>query len=148
MDIDHFKRINDSYGHSTGDWVLAEVARGIRSLLRNNDVLARYGGEEFVALLSSPSERQSLEAAERIRQHVAQLEILAKNGRRVNVRLSIGIATLDPKAVDPGWPVSADKLINQADQALYRAKNSGRNRVINGGVLQNAPKKIGAGGRH
>lgn len=141
LDIDHFKKINDTFGHQTGDHVLVEVARGIRSLLRNNDVLARYGGEEFVALLAVASEHKAIEVAERIRQRIAHCELSAKDGRPIGVRLSIGVATLDPARMEIEAPIRAEQLIETADLALYQAKNDGRNRVVSAGVIRSGTKK-------
>lgn len=147
LDIDHFKRINDTFGHQTGDLVLAEVARGIRTLLRNNDVLARYGGEEFIALLEVSSEEKGLEVAERIRMRIEQTELTARDGRRIPVHLSIGVATMEPAQWSGDEKVYAAKLIELADQALYLAKGGGRNRVVSAGILRPELRKSAAGGR-
>jgi len=135
LDIDHFKSINDTFGHQTGDRVLAEVAGHVRSLLRNNDVLARYGGEEFVVLLGVTSEQRALEVAERIRSRIAHLELSGKEGETIPVRLSVGVATLNPSSVDMSEGLIGARLVEMADSALYQAKKSGRNRVVNAGVL-------------
>jgi diguanylate cyclase (GGDEF)-like protein len=136
LDIDHFKQINDTFGHQTGDLVLVEVARGIRSLLRNNDVLARYGGEEFVALLEVASEAKGIEVAERIRQRIAGTELQARDGRRIPVHISIGVATMESTQWPPDEKVCAENLIELADRALYQAKGNGRNRVVSAGLLR------------
>ena len=141
LDIDHFKTINDTYGHQAGDQVLIEVAQRMRSMLRNNDVLARYGGEEFVALLAVVSEQKAVEVAERIRQSVARCALNARDGRPIEVRLSIGVATLDPARVELEASIGAERLIELADTALYKAKNSGRDRVVSGGLIQPETKK-------
>jgi diguanylate cyclase (GGDEF)-like protein len=133
LDIDHFKRINDGYGHQAGDLVLVAVAHCIRTQLRNNDVLARYGGEEFVALLAVASESDAHDVAERIRRKVEAAEIKQGGGQRIAVALSIGIATLDPSRLKGRSVQPARELLAIADQALYRAKNAGRNRVVDGG---------------
>ena len=135
LDIDHFKRINDTYGHQTGDLVLAEVAQQIRTQLRSNDVLARYGGEEFVALLSGADLERGIEVAERIRQRIENLEIVDHNQKTVTVTLSIGVAEYDPELVSPVGKEDLVRLLELADQALYVAKREGRNRVESGGVL-------------
>jgi len=135
LDIDHFKRINDAYGHQAGDLVLVAVAHCIRTQLRNNDVLARYGGEEFVALLAVAAESDAREIAERIRAKVAAAEIKQGCGNRIGVTLSIGIATLDPAGWRLAPPQTSRELLAAADRALYRAKEDGRNRVISDGVL-------------
>jgi diguanylate cyclase (GGDEF)-like protein len=149
LDIDHFKTVNDTYGHQSGDRVLVDVAQTIRSMLRNNDVLARYGGEEFVALLSTgTSNRAAAEVAERIRQSIADGEFCGKGGEALRISLSIGVATLDPTRVS-GIDATAAKLIEAADMALYRAKNNGRNCVVSRGFvepsLQEVPRQYVAG---
>ncbi|WP_240342463.1 diguanylate cyclase [Methylococcus sp. EFPC2] len=147
LDIDHFKRINDTFGHQTGDLVLGEVARGIRSLLRNNDVLARYGGEEFIALLEVSSEDKAMEVAERIRLHVERADLTSRDGRRIPVHLSIGVATMEPSQWAGDEKTYAAKLIDLADRALYLAKGRGRNRVVSAGLLRPEPRKTAAGTR-
>lgn len=141
LDIDHFKGINDTFGHQTGDRVLAEVAGHVRTLLRNNDVLARYGGEEFVVLLSVASEQRALEVAERIRSRIAHLQIADKEGHSIPVRLSVGVATLSPAIVDMSEGLLGAQLVEMADSALYQAKKTGRNRVVNAGVLFSGSRK-------
>ncbi|NJD06800.1 MAG: sensor domain-containing diguanylate cyclase [Methylococcaceae bacterium] len=135
LDIDHFKRINDSYGHQTGDLALVAVAHCIRTQLRNNDVLARYGGEEFVALLTVAAESDAREVAERIRRKVESAEIKHGGGKHIPVALSIGIATLEPNRLPHRGIQPASELLALADLALYRAKNGGRNRVEDGGLV-------------
>lgn len=134
LDIDHFKRINDTFGHQSGDLVLAEVASQIRSQLRSQDVLARYGGEEFVALLSSASERQAIEIAERIRKRIQAHQIVDHNGQTITVTLSIGVAEYDPARVSPMTETDQQRFLELADQALYVAKRNGRNQVASGGT--------------
>jgi two-component system cell cycle response regulator len=148
LDVDHFKAINDTYGHQTGDQVLIEVAQRIRSMLRNNDVLARYGGEEFVALLVVGSERKAIEVAERIRHNVADCQLSARDGASITVRLSIGVATLDPASVGADVPICPDRLIEQADRALYDAKKGGRDRVVSAGLIDMGAKKRQRVGTH
>lgn len=144
LDIDHFKRINDTYGHQSGDLVLAEVASQIRSQLRSQDVLARYGGEEFVALLSSADERRAQEVAERIRRRIEAHKITDHNGRTISVTLSIGAAEYDPKQVSAMTEIDQQRFLELADQALYAAKRSGRNRVASGGVYFRPPEALAA----
>ena len=120
LDIDHFKAINDTYGHSVGDVVLKAVARCVAASIRKVDFAARYGGEEFVAVLEETDSKGALIMAERLRQRVSSLEFEElKNGNSVTV--SIGIATF------PADSTSIEELIALADTALYRAKNDGRN---------------------
>jgi diguanylate cyclase (GGDEF)-like protein len=119
LDVDHFKRYNDTFGHLSGDDVLRTVSRTLRATVRDVDLVARYGGEEFVALLESTDRETATQVAERIRSAIAETEWL---GRPVTV--SLGVASADPPS-----PAAVRELIGQADQALYRAKNSGRNQA-------------------
>jgi two-component system, cell cycle response regulator len=132
LDIDHFKQINDSYGHQTGDQVLMRVAALIRAQMRTTDVLSRYGGEEFSALLANTPEPEAVEVAERIRTSVEQHSFTADDGQTFNVTISIGIATLDGGQSGQSTSVknTAHILVGQADQALYKAKSAGRNQVF------------------
>lgn len=134
LDIDHFKSINDKYGHQAGDQVLTKIAAGIRSQLRNNDVLARYGGEEFVALLSGASVQKAMEVAERIRKQVETCVIANQDGNPIKATLSIGVSTFIPNVHTPYQSANVTRFIRLADNALYGAKDTGRNRVVNGGV--------------
>ena len=125
MDVDHFKAINDTYGHDVGDEVLRELVRRIDSNLRDLDLACRYGGEEFVGALSGVGLETARHVAERLRQVVAErpFPVLTENGG-LRVTISIGVAvTVAPDD-------SADLLLRRADEALYRAKKSGRNRVV------------------
>jgi diguanylate cyclase (GGDEF)-like protein/PAS domain S-box-containing protein len=130
FDIDHFKRINDTYGHSIGDQVLRALADCFRRNKRGIDVEGRYGGEEFVLLLPETLLPGASQIAERLRQSVADLSIpvCRANGdsSSVNLRItvSVGVANMMPEIS------SLDALIDRADQALYRAKDSGRNRIV------------------
>jgi len=122
VDIDRFKRLNDTYGHAVGDHVLREVARAIASAVREGDVPARFGGEEFVVLLRNPGPRVAVEVGERVRRAVADLDLRRFGVPRVSV--SVGVAVADrPEAV-------LDDVIDEADRALYRAKRAGRDRVV------------------
>ncbi|GAB6068327.1 hypothetical protein JCM13664_16460 [Methylothermus subterraneus] len=140
LDIDHFKRINDTYGHPTGDLVLAEVASQIRAQLRSQDVLARYGGEEFVALLSGADEKRAQEVAERIRRRIEALKITDHNHRVISVTLSIGLAEYNPNQVTAMTEIDQQRFLELADQALYVAKRNGRNQVASGGVYLRPPE--------
>lgn len=135
LDVDHFKQVNDRYGHQVGDRVLMEVATLIRAQLRGNDVLARYGGEEFAALLAQTGPAAANEVAERIRGSIAARRFELADGEPFRVTISIGIATFDP-AADPRFQsMEGSYLIGQADKALYQAKAEGRNKVVNSGVV-------------
>ncbi|MFE8643677.1 diguanylate cyclase [Sphingomonas sp. NCPPB 2930] len=121
IDIDHFKRINDTYGHSVGDNVIRSLANLLRQRLRRADQLGRYGGEEFVAVLPDCSPAQAHTVLDGIRQHFSQLEFIDQ-GRRFHVTLSAGIAAV--RATDqPG------ETLERADRALYAAKHGGRDRI-------------------
>lgn len=123
MDIDHFKQINDTFGHSAGDMVLKSIAAACAGAIREVDIIGRVGGEEFVAVLVGADGNTALSTAERIRQTVETLELIAKNGAPVHVTISIGIAVLsDETLFEDVW--------EQADQALYQAKAEGRNRIV------------------
>ncbi|MEK7996194.1 MAG: GGDEF domain-containing protein [Planctomycetota bacterium] len=128
LDIDHFKRVNDSYGHQAGDAVLSTLGSLIKASERGPDVVARYGGEEFLIICVSTTIDGAVLVAERLRQLVEshQIEIPDDAGGRktIQVTVSIGAVSLG-KRVD-----SKDKLIQAADKSLYRAKHEGRNRVI------------------
>lgn len=129
LDIDKFKRINDTLGHLAGDQVLRDVARLIKLQLRSNDVIARFGGEEFIVLLPQTGQRQACEIAERIRASIAAQPLQPLPDENLSVTISIGIAMLPDKAVaDDSTP--GQQLISAADAALYQAKEDGRNRVV------------------
>jgi diguanylate cyclase (GGDEF)-like protein len=123
VDIDHFKLVNDRFGHSTGDQVLRGVASAITTAVRDEDTPARYGGEEFAVLLRRADEAQAVEVAERIRRAVVRLHP-ASLGITEPVTVSVGVAVAGPGGV----PVS--RLVERADGALYRAKRQGRDRVV------------------
>jgi diguanylate cyclase (GGDEF)-like protein len=122
LDIDRFKQLNDTYGHTVGDVVLKKVAALLSKAVRKGDVLARYGGEEFVILLSEATYRATTEIAERIRKSVAASSVHPAGPRR-RVTVSIGWALY------PNDTRESDNLIELADKALYFAKDTGRNRV-------------------
>ena len=123
FDADRFKRVNDRYGHPVGDVILQHVSRIGRSVLRGYDVLARYGGEEFIAMLTDTTSSQAALLAERLRKGVEQRPFVTEDGEAIKVTVSIGVAQARP-------PFDKKEIITQADQALYRAKETGRNRVV------------------
>lgn len=123
LDVDHFKRVNDTYGHATGDDALRMVAGGCQSILREYDILGRLGGEEFVVILPGATADESRVVAERVRRHIARMPIPGPDGR-FHLTSSIGISALD------GTNDTLEKAIHRADLALYRAKREGRNRVV------------------
>jgi len=124
IDIDHFKRFNDTFGHAAGDEVLRSVAKFLLTLVRGEDILCRFGGEEFVLLQVKASAEAILQRAEKFRQGIGKHEIVDDGQRLGPVTLSIGISMF------PDHGTSAQAVLHAADTALYRAKNSGRNRVV------------------
>lgn len=122
LDIDHFKRINDTYGHATGDNVLVGLARQIQHDIREVDILGRYGGEEFTIVLPETDLKSGRAIAERLRKKVEE-DLTIANQAPVRVTISVGVATIQNETAD----ITA--LINRADTAMYAAKNAGRNRV-------------------
>lgn len=124
LDIDYFKKINDTFGHSIGDKVLCEITHIIHSVLRDEDILVRYGGEEFIAILKSVSSKNVYTIANRIRLLIEKNSIGCCE-RKINVTISIGAASIPDSYIS-----STQELIDAADKALYSAKNSGRNKVI------------------
>lgn len=124
IDLDHFKRVNDSYGHAAGDLVLARTANCMRQCLREADLPARLGGEEFVVMLPETPLANAMEAAERIRQAIEQEPPVIFEGNSISVTASVGVAMLNMGSND------IQSIIQQADDALYQAKHAGRNRVV------------------
>ncbi|HEY6837608.1 MAG TPA: diguanylate cyclase, partial [Geobacteraceae bacterium] len=123
MDIDHFKMVNDVYGHQNGDEVLTAVAGLIRNELRDYDIPARYGGEEFIVVLPETSLQEAFAVAERIRGDMAALTF-GEALKELRITASFGVSALPAKNVN-----SVESLIREADKALYRAKQGGRNRT-------------------
>jgi diguanylate cyclase (GGDEF)-like protein len=125
LDIDHFKAINDRYGHETGDRVLQQLAVRLQALVRETDLLFRWGGEEFVILLAHTAAHDAPALAERIRSAVADRPFLEREySRSIVVTVSVGTAG------STSYPVDPDALLARADAACYRAKELGRNRVV------------------
>jgi diguanylate cyclase (GGDEF)-like protein len=124
MDLDHFKSINDRYGHEMGDRVLIAVSAILKAGLRPGDVIGRYGGEEFVAVVAGAGPESARLVAERLRRSVETMQ--APRGLLNKVSISIGCTVFDPRHTDE----SADELLHRADMALYAAKRTGRNRVV------------------
>ena len=129
LDIDHFKRINDSYGHAAGDEVLREVAQRIESQVRASDVAARYGGEEFVVLLPATDGAAARALAERIRTTISATPVSVTALASETITTSIGIATCAAPAQGVDLKSLGESLLARADVALYRAKSDGRDRV-------------------
>ncbi|MBF0507195.1 MAG: GGDEF domain-containing protein [Nitrospirae bacterium] len=123
IDADHFKNINDTYGHLVGDKALIHIASTLKSGLRECDILVRYGGEEFLVLLPDTSSSQAALPLDRLRRRLAEQKFFAGNAE-ISLSISIGIATLSALDNNPM------DVIERADKALYSAKRSGRNRVV------------------
>jgi diguanylate cyclase (GGDEF)-like protein len=124
IDIDHFKRFNDVYGHEAGDFLLRELGALLQSLVRGGDITCRYGGEEFLMIMAETSVEAGSQRAENIRQQVTGLQVRYRGETLRKVTVSIGVA---------GFPANGDSataLMNAADEALYRAKHEGRDRVV------------------
>jgi diguanylate cyclase len=122
IDIDRFKKLNDTFGHAVGDHVLRDVAQAIAGAVREDDVPARYGGEEFAVLLRNPSPEIAVEVGERVRRAVHALDLRKLGVPGVSVSVGVSVAT------KPDHPLQ--ELIDDADRALYRAKRAGRDRVV------------------
>ncbi|HPA14018.1 MAG TPA: diguanylate cyclase [Desulfobacterales bacterium] len=122
LDVDHFKRINDRYGHTVGDTCLKEIIKRIRPILRKSDFLARFGGEEFIVFLPETDGKGAVEVAEKLRRVVEDTEFIYK-AKVEKITISIGLTEVKPSDRSP------DILFNRMDQAMYEAKRAGRNRV-------------------
>jgi len=125
VDIDHFKNINDRFGHKFGDHTLQQVAKILKEDLRNYDRVGRWGGEEFILILPDAQLKNAAAVAERVRIRIAETKISLENGEAFSVRISLGAAC----TCTTSQFSSLTKLIDAADQALYQAKQTGRNRV-------------------
>ena len=121
IDIDHFKRVNDTYGHGVGDMVLAETGLRIRKSLRETEIVARYGGEEFAVILPHTRIEEAAIAAERVRSVMESNRILIDESRSLHITISIGVGALSENDKD------RSNLVERADLALYQAKQNGRN---------------------
>ena len=125
MDIDFFKNINDKYGHKTGDLVLQKLADVCKNELREIDIIGRIGGEEFACVMPETTASLALEVAERIRRILMNTDIqLDQQNKQFNFTVSIGVTTMT------NFESTVDDLLQEADAALYQAKNSGRNKVV------------------
>ncbi len=125
FDIDFFKRVNDTYGHACGDYVLECVAAIIKKSIRAKDMAARYGGEEFTIMLVNTGKRDAMQVGERIRQNVESHDFVFQN-QHLHVTISGGVTTF---SVETNPASSANALVDQADKALYISKRNGRNRL-------------------
>lgn len=133
IDVDHFKKINDTYGHQTGDLALKHIAFTLQQTLRETDQTFRYGGEEFVVLLHNTEQDAARYIAERVRSNIASSPVILDNNK-IPCTASIGTSSFTGNE-------SAEQLIHQADSALYKAKESGRNKVISWEELEDKPEK-------
>ncbi len=125
LDIDNFKAVNDNYGHQVGDLVLQELARRVSISMRSSDVPARYGGDDFVIVLPKTDKSLALRLAQRLMRLFSGKLIRTPDGdRSLKVTLSVGIAEF------PGDTNDMDELMKMADEALYRAKSTGKNKVV------------------
>lgn len=128
-DLDHFKTVNDSFGHGCGDMVLKEFVQSVNELVRDSDWLARYGGEEFLLVLPETTLENATLLAERLRVHIAAKDFKWE-GETIKITASFGVVGISP---DPALKnVAAETLLNLADERLYQAKKNGRNQVISG----------------
>lgn len=129
VDIDHFKKINDTYGHQAGDYVIAKVASLLKEAGRDTDVIGRYGGEEFIAVLSNSNQQGAQIFAERFRSRIENYAFVFQN-TPLKISVSIGVSTFNKKWSEGIDPEKEEKeLVKKADQALYHAKRNGRNQV-------------------
>ncbi len=136
MDLDHFKRVNDTHGHQIGSRVIVEMARLLRRQTRETDVLIRYGGDEFVAILPDADTSVALRAAERIRAAVESHRFLAREGLELRLTLCCGVSS---------WPrhaVTREDMIHRADMAMYHGKKMHRNAVYEYDTLPIDPMGI------
>jgi diguanylate cyclase (GGDEF)-like protein len=124
LDLDHFKSVNDTFGHTGGDLVLKELARMIRANIRTSDTAARYGGEEFIIMMPQTSLENARAAAEKLRQQVAAIAVDTPKGK-ITVTASFGVSSIDNRLAES----AVDEIVRRADGALYEAKANGRNCV-------------------
>ena len=123
LDIDHFKDLNDQYGHGAGDVMLRALAERLKNLVRAGDILCRYGGDEHIIIMSNTTSEVAMERTEQLRLAVDAMQVEYEE-KQLHCSISIGIATY------PAHGSSVDEVISNADRALYISKNSGRNRSI------------------
>lgn len=123
VDLDHFKRINDTHGHAAGDSVLRAFAEHATATMRSTDTIGRWGGEEFLVIHSRSTAEEAAQAANRLRERVAAAVVMAPSGEPLSFTVSIGLTEHIP-------PESVDALVERADRAMYEAKSQGRNRVV------------------
>ncbi len=122
MDIDHFKKINDTYGHQAGDEILKHLVQTVKNIVRKSDIIARYGGEEFCIVSYESKKDDAIYLAERLRNTIKNSVVVYKD-KKIKYTVSFGVTTINKKVNNH------EELLRKADAALYRAKNSGRDRV-------------------
>ena len=125
MDIDWFKKVNDTWGHQTGDLILKEFCSITKGIIRDYDLLARYGGEEFIAILPATAPEDAVTVAEKIRKNIEN-HVFNDGNAEIRITVSIGVVSAHPAARE----IKKQTLISYADDALYQAKRNGRNRVV------------------
>jgi len=131
LDLDHFKQVNDHYGHLEGDHVLKMVAEALKATARENDIVARHGGEEFIMAILGVDEAESLVAAERVRTAIAAI-----TDTKCRITASLGVAAFKPGVQKRDVSKILEEMLGQADKALYAAKNNGRNQVCHFSTLK------------
>lgn len=124
IDLDHFKRINDAYGHDAGDALLREFGKYLLTNIREYDIACRYGGEEFICILPGTTLENALARAEQLRRHLTSFKVEHLGRFLKSITISAGVA------IYPEHGLSPEGLVKAADEALYRAKSKGRNRVM------------------
>ena len=154
LDADHFKGVNDTWGHAVGDQVLVETAQRVKACLRASDIATRYGGEEFALILPQTGTDEAAHLAERIRLDVAGTPVtVVDGGRPLSITLSVGVSTILPGVRDRDLKTLSHRLLAEADSALYQAKAEGRNRVVchlrpvdrHGATKERTPRTRGLG---
>jgi diguanylate cyclase (GGDEF)-like protein len=133
-DIDHFKKVNDRFGHATGDQVLIEVSRQLSEGLRESDILARFGGEEFAIILTTGSLEAGYQVLDKLRSLIAEKPFLSSQKHEIHLSMSFGVALVDATVLqsetdDQLTESLLDAALHAADKALYDAKRQGRNKV-------------------
>ena len=126
LDIDHFKSINDNYGHETGDRALTAFSCACLSATRTTDIFGRLGGEEFAFFMPETSAEKAMEVAQRLRETIQMLKVQIPDGNPISMSVSIGLTELQHQ------DRNMDRVLNRADQAMYQAKTTGRNKVVAG----------------
>jgi len=124
IDADHFKNINDTFGHDVGDLTLVAISKTCHHIMRETDIVARFGGEEFTILMPDTSLEIALKVAERLRDALAKTDVQLANGKQINFTVSIGVSAV---SIEENDAITA--AIKLADQAMYKAKENGRNQV-------------------